>query len=122
MVLQTIWFEIRWFSKPYGSANHLIRISHVMVFICGTEYIIWDTVLLLVIYVPLIVDAHPPSSPGIHLPDESGEAEAVGQRRWAQREVEAEAEMNATLLANSETAAHRQHPNAPSGMAPTGKM
>ena len=122
MVLQTIWFEIRWFSKPYGSANHLIRISHVMVFICGTEYIIWDTVLLLVIYVPLIVDAHPSSSPGIHLPDESGEAEAVGQRRLAQREVEAEAEMNATLLANSETAAHRQHPNAPSGMAPTGKM
>ena len=121
MVLQTIWFEIRWFCKPYGSANHLIRISHVMVFICGTEYIIWDTVLLLVIYVPLIVDAHQPSSPGIHLPDESGEAEAVGQRRLAQREVEAEAEMNATLLANSETAAHRQHPNAPSGMAPTGK-
>ena len=56
MVLQTIWFEIRWFCKPYGFANHLIRISHVMVFICGTEYIIWDTVLLLVIYVPLIVD------------------------------------------------------------------
>ena len=46
--------------------NHLIRISHVMVFICGTEYIIWDTVLLLVIYGTLIVDAHPSSSPGIH--------------------------------------------------------
>ena len=66
MVLQTIWFEIRWFSKPYGSANLLIRIGHVMVFICGTEYIIWDTVLLLVIYGTLIVDAHRSSSPGIH--------------------------------------------------------
>jgi len=101
MVQQTIWF-----SKP-PNPNQSCHGFHL-----------WNRIYYLGY---CAITSNLCSSPGIHLPDESGEAEAVGQRRLAQREVEAEAEMNATLLANSETAAHRQHPNAPSGMAPTGK-